>query len=152
METNAPPGPSVATQLPGCIIGAGSSGVAAAKAVKEKSVAFECYEIGSNIGGMWRYQNDNGLSSAYRSLHIDTSRKNLGYSDFPIPDHYPDFLSHFEVLEYLESYAKHFGVMEHIRFKTRVTRIEPKDGIWLVTLDGGAQKRFRSVQIGRAHV
>lgn len=152
METNAPPGPSVATQLPVCIIGAGSSGVAAAKALKEKSVAFECYEIGSNIGGMWRYQNDNGLSSAYRSLHIDTSRKNLGYSDFPIPDHYPDFLSHFEVLEYLESYAKHFGVMEHIRFKTRVTRIEPKDGIWLVTLDDGAQKRFRSVLVANGHL
>ncbi|AEC21362.1 monooxygenase [Pusillimonas sp. T7-7] len=152
METNAPPGPSVATQLPVCIIGAGSSGVAAAKALKEKSVAFECYEIGSNIGGMWRYQNDNGLSSAYRSLHIDTSRKNLGYSDFPIPDHYPDFLSHFEVLEYLESYAKHFGVMEHIRFKTRITRIEPKDGIWLVTLDDGAQKRFRSVLVANGHL
>lgn len=152
METNAPPGPSVATQLPVCIIGAGSSGVAAAKALKEKGVAFECYEIGSNIGGMWRYQNDNGLSSAYRSLHIDTSRKNLGYSDFPIPNHYPDFLSHFEVLEYLESYAKHFGVMEHIRFKTRVTRIEPKDGIWLVTLDDGAQKRFRSVLVANGHL
>src|SRR5690606_33664640 len=87
--------------LPVCIIGAGSSGVATAKALKEKNVAFDCYEMGSDIGGMWRYQNDNGRSSAYRSLHIDTSRKNLGYSDFPIPDHYPDFLSHFEVLEYL---------------------------------------------------
>ena len=42
-----------------------------------------------DIGGMWRYENDNGLSSAYRSLHIDTSRKNLGYPDFPIPDALP---------------------------------------------------------------
>ncbi len=42
------------------------------------------------VGGNWRYENDNGLSSAYRSLHIDTSRKNLGYSDFPIPETEPD--------------------------------------------------------------
>src|SRR3546814_19880504 len=103
METNAPPGPSVATQLPVCIIGAGSSGVAAAKALKAKSVAFECYEIGSNIGGMWRSQNDNGLSSAYRSLHIDTSRHNLGYSDFHLPNHYSDFLTHFEVIKSLKT-------------------------------------------------
>src|SRR3546814_17044101 len=48
--------------------------------------------------------------------------------------------------------AKHFGVMEHIRFKTRVTRIEPKDGIWLVTLDDGAQKRFRSVLVANGHL
>ena len=80
--------------FPVCIIGAGSSGVAMAKALKEQGIAFDCFEIGSDIGGMWRYENDNGLSSAYRSLHIDTSRKNLGYPDFPIADHYPDFLSH----------------------------------------------------------
>src|SRR5258706_13453067 len=50
-------------QLPVCIIGAGSSGVTAAKSLKEKGVPFDCFEIGSKIGGMWRYENDNGLSS-----------------------------------------------------------------------------------------
>jgi dimethylaniline monooxygenase (N-oxide forming) len=64
-----------------CIIGAGSSGVTVAKALRERGVAFDCFEKGWDIGGMWRYQNDNGQSSAYASLHIDTSRDNLGYSD-----------------------------------------------------------------------
>lgn len=140
------------TAMPVCIIGAGSSGVAAAKALKEKGLPFDCYEIGSNIGGMWRYQNDNGLSSAYRSLHIDTSRKNLGYSDFPIPDHYPDFLSHFEVLEYLERYAEHAGVRQHIRFKTRVERVAPEDGAWRVTLDDGSSKPYRAVIVANGHL
>ena len=57
-----------------CIIGAGSSGIAAAKALQEKGLSFDCYEKGSKIGGNWRYQNDNGMSSAYRSLHINTNR------------------------------------------------------------------------------
>lgn len=114
--------------LPVCIIGAGSSGVAAAKALKEKGVAFEAFEIGSDIGGMWRYENDNGLSSAYRSLHIDTSRVNLGYSDHPLPDHYPDFPSHYEVMAHLEAYADRFGVRQHIRFNTRVEDIRPQSG------------------------
>jgi len=98
------------SSLPVCIIGAGSSGVTTAKALLEQGVAFDCYEIGSDIGGLWRYQNDNGLSSAYRSLHIDTSRRNLSYSDYAIPSHYQDFLSHFEVIKYLEEYAEHFKV------------------------------------------
>lgn len=140
------------SQLPVCIIGAGSSGVSAAKALQERGVSFDCYEIGSDIGGMWRYQNDNGLSSAYRSLHIDTSRKNLGYSDFPIPEHYPDFLSHSEVLEYLESYAERAGVRKHIRFKTRVDRVEPENGAWQVTLDNGSSKRYRAVIVANGHL
>ena len=75
-----------------CIIGAGSSGVAVAKALRDQGLSFDCFEKGSNLGGMWRYENDNGLSCAYRSLHIDTSRNNLGYPDFPIPADQPDFL------------------------------------------------------------
>ena len=76
-----------------CIIGAGGSGIVAAQVLDARGIAFDCFEKGSQVGGNWRYENDNGMSSAYRSLHLDTSRKNLGYSDFPIPDHHPDFLS-----------------------------------------------------------
>ena len=144
---------TVPEQLPVCIIGAGSSGVTTAKALKEKGVAFECFEIGSDIGGMWRYQNDNGLSSAYRSLHIDTSRNNLGYSDFPIPESYPVFLSHYEVLEYLEAYARRFGVRQHIRFNTRVDEVRPApEGGWDVRLRGGEVRRYRAVLVANGHL
>lgn len=140
-------------QLPACIIGAGSSGVTAAKALKEKGVPFDCFEIGSKIGGMWRYENDNGLSSAYKSLHIDTSRHNLGYADFPIPDHYPDFLSHFEVIDYLEAYATRFDVLAHIRFNTKVERVKPlADTSWQVTLGTGETKRYRAVIVANGHL
>lgn len=138
---------------PVCIVGAGSSGVTVAKALKEKGVAFECFELGSDIGGMWRYENDNGLSSAYRSLHIDTSRRNLGYPDFPIPDRYPDFLSHAEVLEYLAAYAERFGVRPHIRFRTRIEDLRPAaGGGWDVRLSGGATRRFGAVVVANGHL
>jgi dimethylaniline monooxygenase (N-oxide forming) len=134
-----------------CIIGAGSSGVTAAKALKEKGVAFECFEKGSDIGGMWRYQNDNGLSSAYRSLHIDT-RRNLGYSDFPIPEHFPDFLSHWEVAGYLDDYAHRFGVRPHIRFRKEVTDVSPAGGRWEVSLASGEKRRYASVLVANGHL
>lgn len=76
---------SAAQALPVCVVGAGSSGMCAAKALHARGIPVEGFETGSDIGGMWRYENDNGLSSAYRSLHIDTSRRNLGYPDHPIP-------------------------------------------------------------------
>ncbi len=102
---------------------------------------------------MWRYQNDNGLSSAYRSLHIDTSRKNLGYPDHPIPDHYPDFLSHAEVMEWLESYAQRFDLKRHFRFNCQVERIAPEgDGAWRVALAGGETRRYRAVIVANGHL
>ena len=85
-----------------CIIGAGSSGITAAKAMKEKGISFDCFEKGSNIGGVWRFKNDNGLSSAYRSLHINTNRVVMAYSDFPMPDSYPMFPHHSNIIEYFE--------------------------------------------------
>jgi cation diffusion facilitator CzcD-associated flavoprotein CzcO len=62
-----------------CIVGAGSSGVAAGKALLERGIAFEFLERGSSLGGMWRYENDNGQSSAYRSLRCRRAK-----SDCPI--------------------------------------------------------------------
>jgi len=140
--------------LPVCIIGAGSSGLTTAKALKERGVEFECFEIGSDIGGMWRYENDNGLSSAYRSLHIDTSRDNLAYSDFPIPKDQPDFLSHFEVIKYFEAYVDQFRLRPHIRFNTRVEKVERDvgDGSWMVTLENGQTHRYRAVLVANGHL
>jgi len=136
-----------------CIIGAGSSGVTTAKALKEAGVDFDVFEIGSDIGGMWRYENDNGLSSAYRSLHIDTSRRGLGYSDFPIPDTEPDFLSHDRFLAYLERYCDFAGVRPHIRFKTKVEAVRPvDDGLWDVTLSTGETQRYRAVVVANGHL
>lgn len=141
------------TKLPVCIIGAGSSGMAAAKALAARGVAFEGFEIGSDIGGMWRYQNDNGLSSAYRSLHIDTSRGNLGYPDHPIPDTYPDFLSHDEVLQWLESYAQRFDLKRHFRFRCKVERVVPEaGGTWTVTLATGESRHYRAVVVANGHL
>ncbi len=136
-----------------CIIGAGSSGIAAAKALKERSLAFDCFEKGSDIGGMWRYQNDSGLSSAYKSLHIDTSRKNLGYSDFPIPDDKPDFLSHADFLAHLEAYADRSGIRPLVTFRAEVTRVEPQDdGTWQVSLSSGETRRYRHVVVANGHL
>jgi len=136
-----------------CIIGAGSSGLVTAKALLARGIAFDVFEKGSNLGGMWRYENDNGVSSAYRSLHIDTSRKSLQYPDFPIPESMPDFLSHGQVLGYLEAYAERFKLREHIQFRTEVTQLAPVEGGgWNVTLKDGEPRHYRAVIVANGHL
>lgn len=140
-----------------CVVGAGSSGIAACKVLRERGVAFVCIEVGSGIGGNWRYQNDNGMSSAYRSLHINTSRDRMAYSDFPMPEGYPQYPSHAQILVYFEDYVDHFGFRDAIRFRTRVEHVEPLPGggfeVTTRSLPDGVVRveRFEAVLVANGH-
>jgi cation diffusion facilitator CzcD-associated flavoprotein CzcO len=137
-----------------CIIGAGSSGIAACQVLGARGIEFDCFEKGSQIGGNWRYENDNGMSSAYRSLHINTSRRVMAFKTLPMPDHFPDYPDHFQMAAYFDEYADHFGLREKIRFRTEVTKVEPVDGEWALTTegpDGARTERYRAVLVANGH-
>ncbi|MCW2793904.1 MAG: hypothetical protein JWO76_3002 [Nocardioides sp.] len=106
-----------------CIVGAGSSGIAAAQVLAARGIDFDCFEMGSDVGGNWRYENDNGVSSAYRSLHINTSRTAMQYAAFPMPESLPDYPSHWQIAEYFDAYVDHFGLRERITFRTEVVKV-----------------------------
>lgn len=108
-----------------CIIGAGSSGIVAAQVLHARGVRFDCFEVGSSIGGNWRYRNDNGMSSAYLSLHINTSRQMMEYRAFPMSEDLPDYPSHWQVAQYFDDYVDHFGLRDLITFRTEVVKVEP---------------------------
>ena len=80
--------------------------------LKARGIPFDCFEKGSQVGGNWRYENDNGMSSAYRSLHINTSRRVMAFKTLPMPDHYPDYPNHFQMAAYFDEYVDHFGLRE----------------------------------------
>jgi len=138
-----------------CIIGAGSSGIVAAQVLGARGIAFDLFEKGSQIGGNWRFENDNGMSSAYRSLHINTSRRVMAFKTLPMPDHFPDYPDHFQMAAYFDEYADHFGLREKIRFRTEVVKVAPTDGSWAVTTrsEGGAEstERYRAVLVANGH-
>ncbi len=143
-----------------CIIGAGASGLTAMRALEQQQIPFDCFEMGSDIGGNWRFDNDNGRSSAYRSLHIDTSKGRMQFSDLPMPAHYPAFPHHSQVLAYFEQYADHFDLRRRVTFQTRVEKVEPaapgEAGGYRVTtrsVHGGEtrQGRYRAVMVCNGH-
>jgi thioredoxin reductase len=108
-----------------CIIGAGSSGIAAAQVLHARGIGFDCFEAGSEVGGNWRYLNDNAMSSAYRSLHINTSRQLMEYRSFPMPEDLPDYPSHWQIAAYFDDFVDHFGFRGRITFRTEVVKVEP---------------------------
>ena len=135
-----------------CVIGAGSSGIAAAKALHQRGFDFDCFEKSDRVGGIWVFGNRNGMSSAYRSLHINTSRERMEFPDFPMPREYPDFPHHTHIAAYFDAYVDHFGFRDRITFETGVERAAPRaDGTWEVTLDDGRTERYDAVIVANGH-
>jgi Flavin-binding monooxygenase-like len=136
-----------------CVIGAGSSGIAAAKALHERKVPFDCFEKSDRVGGNWVFANVNGMSSAYRSLHINTSRERMEYSDYPMPKSYPDFPHHTHIAQYFDDYVDHYGFRDRITFQTGVEHAErnPDTGVWSITLDTGQTRRYDALLVANGH-
>lgn len=134
-----------------CIIGAGISGIATAKCLKETELSYDCFEASSTLGGNWVFKNPNGMSSAYRSLHIDTSKKKLEFPDFPMPAEYPTFCHHTHIRQYFEDLVDHFGIRDAIRFETPVRKAErTEDGTWRITLDDEV-RQYDHLIVGTGH-
>src|SRR4029453_4494746 len=130
------------------VLGAGSSGLAALKGLREQGLDVEAFERGSDVGGLWRYENDNGLSAAYASLRTNVSRPRMRYPAFALPPSYGDFPNHREMAAYLGAYADAYGLRDSIRFRTRVERLEfAAGGRWRVTLDDGSRRSYGAVVV-----
>src|SRR3954466_9351845 len=135
-----------------CIIGAGSSGIAAAKKLQDANLSFDVFEASDRVGGNWVFGNRNGMSSAYRSLHINTSRNRMEYSDFPMPKSYPDFPHHTQIAEYFNDYVDHFGFRDLIRFETSVDSARRgDDGVWTLTTNRGETLHYDAVMVANGH-
>ncbi len=135
-----------------CIIGAGCSGFTTAKRLKDYDIPFDVFEASDDIGGNWYFNNPNGMSSCYKSLHIDTSKYRLAFEDFPVPERWPDYPHHGELLQYFHDYVDHFALREHISFNTRVEKAKRREeGGWDITLSTGDTKRYDALVVANGH-
>ena len=135
-----------------CVIGAGACGIAAAKALHARGLPFDCFEMGDRVGGNWVWRNPNGVSSSYRSLHINTSRRRMQFRDFPMDDALPDFPRHDQVAAYLDAYVDRFGFRDRIAFGTKVEHVAPvADRGFDVRLSTGETRRYDAVCVANGH-
>lgn len=134
------------------VIGAGIAGLAACKALADRDVAFACFETSDDVGGTWYFGNPNGRSAAYRSLHINISRRWAGFRDHPLPDGFPDFAHHSHIHAYLREFADTFDLRRRIRFRTTVERADRlPEGGWELTLSGAEKATADVLVVANGH-
>ena len=133
------------------VIGAGAGGLCAAKNLLARGLDVTIFEVGSHIGGLWVYENDSGLSPAYRSLHINSEARVSSFVDFQFPPGTSLYPDHREMRRYFESYAEHFGLKDKIRFNSRVVSVTPDGGNWKVVTEAGEVFHFAGVTIATGH-
>ncbi|KXF57201.1 hypothetical protein AXA44_30940 [Rhodococcus sp. SC4] len=150
--------PSVNRKI--AIIGAGAAGLCTAKYLLDDGHDVTVFEIGTQVGGIWVYDNDNGRSSAYKSLHVNSERRTTHFRAMPFADGVQLFPSHTEMREYLSTFAHSFGIYSRVRFNSRVTAvrgrsIDGSDGVrvaWSVTVNDSDTEDFDSVVVATGHL
>lgn len=121
-------------------------------AIVGAGVEYDCFESSDRIGGNWAFRNPNGHSSAYRSLHIDTSRNFLSFNDFPLSDDLPDFPHRTQIKSYLDDYADMFGLRQRIHFETPVLKVRRLDGGgWELRTGDGQTRWYDALVVANGH-
>jgi cation diffusion facilitator CzcD-associated flavoprotein CzcO len=122
------------------VIGAGPSGLAAARALQKRGIAVDGYEASHGVGGLWDITNPR--STMYESAHLISSRTTTEFAEFPMRTRV-DYPGHRALKHYFQDYAEHFGLTALFRFDTAVVRLEPRDDGWDLTSVGPGGEEVR---------
>jgi cation diffusion facilitator CzcD-associated flavoprotein CzcO len=118
MVTAASPSPRFA------IIGAGMSGILTAIRLKQKGLGnFTIYEKAATLGGTWR-------ENTYPGVACDVPSHVYCYSFELSSEWSRRFSPGPEIRDYFERVARKYGVYEHIKFNSRIDKVEHRGGRW----------------------
>ena len=123
------------------IIGGGPAGLAMGRALKAFGVDFDIIEQMDDFGGLWNRDWD--LSPIYDSAHFISSRTMSHFDGYPMPEDWPDYPRHDQILEYCRAYARDMGLYDHARFGISVTAAAPIEGGWQVETSDGEARSYR---------
>ena len=137
-DVGVPRGPSGRART-ALVIGAGISGLVAAKVLRGRGHNVTLVERSGDLGGVWE------PARSYPGVQTQTPRDLYCFSDAPMPADYPEWPSGAQVHAYLDAYARRFGLCP--RFRTEVLSLQRWPGAdgWFVTLraDGAAEATER---------
>lgn len=132
-----------------CIVGAGASGLAAARHFAARGIPFDCFEREADVGGIW---NPASPHAVYEGTYFNSSKRMSKYLDFAMPDDYPEYMSRRQALDYLRAYARTFALEDRIAFNTAVTKAERDADGWRVTLEGEPRpRRYAGLVVANGH-
>lgn len=102
------------------IIGAGPSGLAAAKAALEEGFELVLFEKCQDLGGVWNCNASSGC--VWSQMRTNITRYSMSYSDHDWPSSTPIFPEAQQVLDYLRSFSDKYKITERIRFNMKVVK------------------------------
>ncbi|MBO9400714.1 NAD(P)-binding domain-containing protein [Shimia sp. R9_3] len=124
------------------LVGAGPMGLAMAKVLRAQDIAFDGFELHSDVGGLWDIEGPR--STMYESAHLVSSKTMTEFADFPMDAEVAEYPSHREMARYFRDFAEHFDLRPHFRFGAEVTELAPEG-------DNGAGWRVIWRQGGQTH-
>lgn len=128
---------------PVCIIGAGPAGLAAARALRQRGIAYEHLERHTGVGGIWDIDRADG--PMYESAHFISSKTSSGFDGFPMPEAFPDYPGHRRILAYLRDFANAYGLTDRIEFGVSVESVTREGNTWVVTRADGKRTSHQHV-------
>lgn len=136
------------------MVGAGPSGIIAAKLLAERGVPHQVLEREDRPGGTWNY--GSAASWLYESTHLITSTTRTQFSDRPFPDGTADFPRHDQALAYLDDYIAHHDLAGSIRTGVEVVEAVPlpegdPDRRWLVRCADGTDTAYAALIVASGH-
>jgi cation diffusion facilitator CzcD-associated flavoprotein CzcO len=123
-----------------CVIGAGVSGLAAAKSFSAKGHKVTILERSGDLGGVWE------PARSYPDVQTQSPKQLYRYTDKPMPSAYPEWPKGPQVHAYLTEYAKDHGLMPLMRFNAAVAGMARRgSGLpgWMLEIrnpDGGVTR------------
>ena len=124
------------------VVGAGPAGLCLARRLAGTDASFAVFERNGDVGGVWDI--DAPGSPMYESAHFISSKTLSGFPGFPMPDRYPDYPNHRQILDYIRSYADRFDLRRHIQFECGVLHAAlDADGSWKLDLSDGKSVKAR---------
>ena len=97
-----------------CVIGAGVSGLVAAKTFGARGHQVTILERSGDLGGVWE------PARSYPDVQTQSPKELYRYTDKPMPDSYPEWPKGPQVHAYLTDYAKDHGLTQRMRLNTAV--------------------------------
>jgi cation diffusion facilitator CzcD-associated flavoprotein CzcO len=129
------------------IVGGGWSGLMACKYCLGEGLKTLVLEARDAIGGVWAFTTDRNYGGVMTTTQTTSSRCITEISDFPMPETYPDFPSHVDILAYLKAYCAAFDLEPHIRVGERVTHARKIDDEWHITCSSGLACRAKKLVV-----
>jgi cation diffusion facilitator CzcD-associated flavoprotein CzcO len=129
------------------IVGAGPSGLTAAKHALAAGFEPTVFEASDDLGGQWH--TSAAHSGVWPGMRTNTSRAMTAFSDFAAPADHALHPAAEQIHAYLRAYAEHFGVIGRIRLHAPVSRVSPSRDVDGERFDGVivASGRFRKPRL-----